>query len=91
MEIPVQLDLKKLEYKLSRFEWAPVFTVSVIPSQLQDPERLMFDWEMISYTPRSMQIQLVFHTPLYISFEDEPDVLELNFGDPEIFTSSEGI
>ena len=38
-----------------------------------------------------MVLELDFHTPLYISFEDEPDVLELNFGDPEIFTSAEGI
>ena len=91
MEIPEQLDLKKLLYKLSRFEWAPVFTVSVIPSQLQDPERVTFDWKIVSYTTSSMVLELDFHTPLYISFEDEPDVLELNFGDQEIFTSAEGI
>ena len=38
-----------------------------------------------------MLIQLDFHNALFVSFEKEPDVLELNFGDPEIFISAEGI
>ena len=32
MEIPDMIDLTTLEYRLSRFEWAPVMTVSITPS-----------------------------------------------------------
>ena len=55
-EIPTQFDLTTLEYKKSEFTYAPVLTVKVIPSPLQEPERVAFNWSIKSFTPKSMII-----------------------------------
>ena len=56
LEIPANIQLKGLEYKVSRFEWAPVISVKVIPSPLQNPEKLNFDWHIENYTSMNMVI-----------------------------------
>ena len=56
LEIPPGLQLKDLEYKISRFEWAPVMTVKVIPAPSQNPDLLGFDWSIIYYVGKRMVI-----------------------------------
>lgn len=62
----------------------------MIPSELQDPEKVTLSWNITSRTAQSIFIQLDFDEPLFISFE-EADVLEINFGDPDLFISTNGI
>lgn len=90
MAIPDHLDLKTLNYRISKFEWEPVFTVSVLPNVIQDATKVGLKWEFISRSPELWEIQLDFDEPLNISFE-APDLIEINFADPELFISDNGI
>ena len=38
-----------------------------------------------------MKIQLTFEQPLIVSFETEPDILEIAFADEDLFISQDGI
>lgn len=90
MAIPSFVNLKTLQYRVNRFEQAPVFTVSVIPSEVQDAKNVKMKWKILSITPRGMKLQVNFDNPLHVSFE-EPDLLEVNFADPDLFLSANGI
>ena len=48
------------------------------------------DWQITLFTASQMKIKLDFTEPLYVSFE-EPDILEIEFADPDLFISEEGI
>ena len=47
-------------------------------------------WEVIQFTSNKMIIQLLFETALYVSFE-EPDTVVIEFADPDLFISEQGI
>ena len=61
-----------------------------MPSDQQNPEKVKMTWEIIEFTPSKMKIQLHFETALFISFE-APDILVIEFADPDIFISEHGI
>ncbi len=48
-------------------------------------------WSVIKYEPNSLDIQLDFNDPLYISFEKEPDFLVVKFDDERFFITENGI
>ena len=72
IQIPENLDLTVLEYKLSEYVWAPVLSVRIIPGLFQDPEKLTFKLT-IEIASEAIFIQLDFDNPLYISFEEKAD------------------
>ena len=38
-----------------------------------------------------IELELKFEQPLSISFEEEPDMLEINFADEDLFITDKGI
>ena len=58
MKIPDGLDISKLTYtpKRRNLQSEPVFTVSVEPSALQDPEKIQMSWEFIEITQTKILI-----------------------------------
>ena len=83
--------MANLRYEESPQNWIPVLTVKIIPARTQDPELLDFTWEIINYTKSEIKFQLDFENPLYVSFEEEPDILEISFHDEDLFISENGI
>ena len=63
----------------------PVLSVEVIPNEDQDPKKVDFDWEVTSMTEKEMRIKLFFKTGVYISQQQDPDILKITFRDPSIF------
>ena len=57
----------------------------------QEPENVAMDWTIENYSASKIELQLVYEKPLYISFEDEPDILVINFADEELFITENGI
>ena len=47
-------------------------------------------WKIIEFTRSKMVLKLLFETALYVSYE-EPDTLVVEFADPDIFISENGI
>ena len=51
----------------------------------------MFEWELLEFTQTMMRINLIFAEPLYISFSEEPDILQIIFADEELFVSENDV
>ena len=89
-EIFAKLDLRTEKYKLDlrteKYEaepdvWKQALSVEIEPSVSQDPERVAFDWAVLSQSTNKIEIQLSFEEPLQISSYKEPDVLVIKFVD----------
>ena len=48
-------------------------------------------WSILKFDSNQMDVQLYFEQPLYVSFEDEADVLVAHFADEELFITENGI
>ena len=55
----------------------PIFDVNVRIGEDSPKEKLGYSWEAVSMTTRSLEIQLNFEIPSYVSMEDEVEVLEI--------------
>ena len=71
-------------------DYKPVLTVTIVPSSDQDPSKVGFAWRVIELTRDKMVIQLDFENATYISFE-AADTLVIEFGDPDLFITGDGI
>lgn len=90
-DIPPEINLKTLEYEAEPDLWKPVLTVTVEPSLMQEPENVAMNWSIQNWSPSKIELQLEFERPLYVSFEKEPDFLVVNFADPDLFITENGI
>lgn len=80
-----------MEYEQEPDVWLPAFTVEIQPALTQEPENVAMDWTIENYSASKIELQLVYEKPLYISFEDDPDILVINFADEELFITENGI
>ena len=55
----------------------PIFDVNVRIGEDSPKEKLGYSWEVVSMTLRSLEIQLNFENPSYVSMADEAEVLEI--------------
>lgn len=65
--------------------------LNVIPGQDTDPEKVDFSWEVLRMSKRSMDLQLAFENPLYISTKQDKEKLEIVFNDRIAFLSEAGL
>ena len=56
-----------------------------------DPEKLGYSWEVLRMNQRSLEIQVTFQNPLYVSVQDESEQVEIKINDGTAFISSEGL
>ena len=73
---------------MAPYDWEPVMRVEVDPALTQDPTKVTMSWNVTSLGPSEIQLKLYFKDPLYISFEQEPDTLVINFDDENLFIST---
>ena len=52
-----------------------------------DPQKITYTWDVVSMDKRSLELQFNFNDPLYISTEDEPEVLQIQILDVNYFIS----
>ena len=65
--------------------------LNVIPGQDTDPEKVDFSWEVLRMSKSSMDLQLAFENPLYISTKQDKEKLEIVFNDRIAFLSEAGL
>ena len=56
-----------------------------------DPEKLGYSWEVLRMNQRSLEIQVTFQNPLYVSVQGESEQVEIKINDGTAFISSEGL
>ena len=57
----------------------------------QHEDKLGFTWEIIAMTERSLELQLDFEHPSYISMTELPESLEIQINGGQFFFSAEGV
>ena len=68
-----------------------VFEFKVITGAYSDSTKMNYKWRAVSYDTRSMDLQIDFENPSYISMEDEPEYIQVIINDGSIFMSKEGL
>ena len=68
-----------------------VFEFRVITGAYSDFTKMNYKWRAVSYDTRSMDLQVDFENPVYISMEEEPEFIEVVINDGTIFMSEEGL
>ena len=82
----------QLLYEHKPDAWRPVLDVSVVPSFDQDPTLVgVASWLVTKYSVNQIEMEVTYENPLHISFEEEPDILEITFSDENLFISTDGI
>ena len=49
-----------------------------------------FGWQVARYNNSELEIEIFFENPSYISQGTEPDILVVQFSDPDVFTDTTG-
>ena len=55
------------------------------------PEKLGYSWTIKSYKDQTLEIELLFDNPIYVSVEEEPELLQILIKDGSLFLSEEGL
>jgi len=67
-------------------------TVEVVPGYYSKASDLQFTFNVTSYTPRTMEMQILFAKPLYVSKDFESrEFLEVTFVTKYFFFDTEGL
>ena len=65
--------------------------MKVIPGKYSKPEMLGYNWSVTQMTKRSLELQIDFANPNYVSREEEPELLEITYNGGELFVSEIGL
>ena len=68
-----------------------VFEFKVITGAYSDSTKMKYKWRAVRYDTRSMDLQVDFEYPIYISMEEEPEYIEVVINDGSIFMSKLGL
>ena len=68
-----------------------VFDLKVIIGVYSDPNKIDYTWSVVRYIGRSLQLQIDFNHPIYISMEEEAEYVEVMIRDGSIFLSENGL
>ena len=50
-----------------------------------------YSWKVVKMAERYLELQIDFTSPLYISTEEEPEMLEIIISDGSMFLSTDGL
>ena len=82
-----QIDLSALEHEVEPGVYEPVLKIEIEPSEEQQTENVrLTSWNVTQITAFTMKIQMVFESPLYISY-NKADAVAVTFADPSLFIS----
>lgn len=56
----------------------------MIPSTNLHQDKKTFEWGLIRYDEKMLQIKLTFYYPEYISMDEKPDVLKIVFDNTQV-------
>ena len=65
--------------------------VEVVPSEDSDPLKMGYSWDIAGMDKRSLDLQITFENPLYISVNEEGEKLEIHINDGSAFLSELGL
>ena len=65
--------------------------VQVLPGADSDLEKMGYSWDILGMDKRSLDLQVTFENPLYISVSEESEELLVNFNDGSAFLSDVGL
>lgn len=68
----------------------PALEVAILPGFYSTPENLTFTYNITSYTPKLLTIQLNFDDPSIVSSLDDPDKVQVKFNGYYFFFSDQG-
>ena len=75
----------------SRGTVRPLLEVKVRPAEFSQLEKLGFDYAVLNMTRRTLELQLTFENPWYISMSGETEVLEVTINSGVPFFSLQAI
>ena len=81
-------DLKVVTETLS-VDKTPIFSVKVIRGEYSLPDKMEYSWKVVKMAERYLELQIDFTSPLYISTEEEPEMLEIIISDGSMFLSTD--
>ena len=81
-------DLKVVSETLS-VDKTPIFSVKVIRGEYSLPDKMEYSWKVVKMAERYLELQIDFKSPLYISTEEEPEMLEIIISDGSMFLSTD--
>ena len=88
----VQPDLALLLKETNVTDWSgvtrPFLEINEKIGYYSPEEKLGYSWEIVLMTARSLEIQLNFENPIYVSMSEEPEVLEIQINSGQIFFST---
>ena len=68
-----------------------IIEANILIGSESDPSNIGVAWQVVAMNSRSLELQLNFEKPLYISTEREPEILEVKFLDRQLFLSTDGL
>ena len=66
-----------------------ILDTKVVTGDYSDPNNIKFSWDVVAMEKRKLELQLNFEKPLYVSTEEEPEYLEVQLMDVNMFISEE--
>lgn len=69
----------------------PIFAPEVVLGAYTDESMLGYSWSVLQMTKRSLKLQITFENPIYVSMEEENEVLRVTFNGGSLFVSAEGM
>ena len=72
-------------------EQLPIFAPEVVLGAYSDETMLGYSWSVLKMTKRSLDLQIAFENPMYISMEEEHEMLKVTFNGGFLFVSEEGM
>lgn len=77
--------------KLKTKDGLPAFTFKVVSGAFSDQAKLGYSWKVVTFGKRSLELQITFENPIYISMEEEPEFAEVTIKQASIFISEAGL
>ena len=69
----------------------PIFAPEVVLGAYTDESMLGYSWSAQHMTKRSLDLKITFENPIYVSMEEEHEVLRVTFNGGSLFVSEEGM
>ena len=69
----------------------PIFELRVAVGAYSEPEKMGYTWEPVAFSGRTLSLKISFENPIYISAEEDPELLEIVIRDGSMFLSESGL
>ena len=68
-----------------------VFDFKVIAGDYSDPTKMGYSWKAVAFDERSLDLQIYFDNPNFVSMEEDPEYVRVIIRDGSIFVSEDGL